>query len=125
MQASPCTDRAQARSCSEPTQSGWGGKPGGTNFHGEGEISAVGDKAAHAQAGTAATSDTAPRLRITSTTGSSLRVQNYLYNAATGQIVEVSGSQAVDYEGNNILRAPVSDGQYISQDANSGLNLNP
>lgn len=86
---------------------------------------AVGDKAAHAQAGTAATSDTAPRLRITSTTGSSLRVQNYLYNAATGQIVEVSGSQAVDYEGNNILRAPVSDGQYISQDANSGLNLNP
>lgn len=65
----------------------------------------------------------APRLRITSTTGTSLRVQNYLLNYATGQILEASGSQAVDYEGNNVQRAPINDGQYISQDANSGLNL--
>ena len=84
---------------------------------------AVGPLEPTGQNATATTSDTAPRLRITSTTGSSLRVQNYLYNSATGQILEASGSQAVDYEGNNILRAPTSDGQYISQDANSGLNL--
>lgn len=79
---------------------------------------AVGAKSA------AASAAGAPRLRITSTTGSSLRVQNYLYNAATGQILEGSNSQSVDFEGNT-LRAPGSDGQYISQDANSGLNLQP
>lgn len=79
---------------------------------------AIGAKAAAASAGGA------PRLRITSTTGSSLRVQNYLYNAATGQILEGSNSQSVDFEGTT-LRAPGSDGQYISQDANSGLNLQP
>lgn len=64
----------------------------------------------------------APRLRITSESGGSLRVQNYLWNMETNQIYEASGSQAVDFEGNN-LRAPGNDGQYISQDAESGLNL--
>ncbi|MDP2367506.1 hypothetical protein [Rhodoferax sp.] len=75
-----------------------------------------------AQAATATTSDTAPRLRITSTSGRSLRVQNYLFNAATGQILEGSGQQGVDFEG-GILRAPQYEGQYQDQDANSGLNL--
>lgn len=84
---------------------------------------AIGPNAAVAQPGTTTTSDTAPRLRVTSQSGQSLRVQNYLYNPATGQIIEVSGSQGIDYEGGNILRAPTNDGQYISQDANSGLNL--
>ena len=81
-----------------------------------------GAAAAAYQAGSATSSDTAPRLRITSNSGNSLRVQNYLYNAATGQILEASSSQAVDFNGNND-RAPGSDGQYISQDANSGINL--
>jgi hypothetical protein len=75
-----------------------------------------------AQAATATTSDTAPRLRITSTTGRSLRVQNYLFNRATGQILEGSGEQGVDFEG-TATRAPASEGQYQGQDANSGLNL--
>ena len=83
---------------------------------------AVGTAAPVAQAATATTSDTAPRLRITSTTGRSLRVQNYLFNAATGQILEGSGQQGVDFEGVT-SRAPASEGQYQDQDANSGLNL--
>lgn len=81
-----------------------------------------GAAAAANQAATATSSDTAPRLRITSNSGNSLRVQNYLFNAATGQILEASGSQAVDFNGSGD-RAPGSDGQYISQDANSGINL--
>lgn len=85
---------------------------------------AVGPNDPVAQPGTPTSSDTAPRLRITSTTGKSLRVQNYLYNAATGQILEGSGSQGVDFEG-TILRAPANEGMYQSQDANSGLNLAP
>jgi len=83
---------------------------------------AIGTAAPVAQAATATTSDTAPRLRITSTTGRSLRVQNYLYNSATGQILEGSGQQGVDFEGVT-SRAPASEGQYQDQDANSGLNL--
>lgn len=83
---------------------------------------AVGTAAPVAQAATATTSDTAPRLRITSTTGRSLRVQNYMYNAATGQILEASGQQGVDFEG-VASRAPANEGQYQDQDANSGLNL--
>ncbi len=67
-------------------------------------------------------SDTSPRLRITSTSGSTLRVQNYLFNRATGQILEASASQGVDFEGSND-RAPASEGQYQDQDALSGLNL--
>lgn len=72
--------------------------------------------------GNATRSDTAPRLRITSNSGRSLRVQNYLFNSATGQILEGSGSQAVDFEGSTD-RAPLNEGQYQSQDANSGINL--
>jgi len=83
---------------------------------------AIGTAAPVAQAATATTSDTAPRLRITSTTGRSLRVQNYLFNAATGQILEGSNQQGVDFEGVT-SRAPASEGQYQDQDANSGLNL--
>jgi hypothetical protein len=83
---------------------------------------ATGTAAPTAQAAAATTSDTAPRLRITSTTGRSLRVQNYMFNAATGQILEASNSQSVDFEG-TASRAPASDGQYTEQDANSGLNL--
>ena len=66
----------------------------------------------------------APRLRITSTTGDTLRVQNYMFNSATGQILEASGDQAVDFAG-SVSRAPASEGQYQSQDAQSGLNLAP
>ena len=83
---------------------------------------AIGTAAPIAQAATATTSDTSPRLRITSTTGQSLRVQNYLFNAATGQILEASGQQGVDFEVTS-TRAPASEGQYQDQDANSGLNL--
>lgn len=63
-----------------------------------------------------------PRLRITSNAGDTLRVQNYLFNLATGQFQEASGSQAVDFAVPNVQRAPANDGQYISQDAQSGLN---
>ena len=83
---------------------------------------APGTAAPTAQQATATTNDTAPRLRITSTTGKSLRVQNYLFNSATGQILEGSGQQGVDFEGTG-TRAPGSEGQYQDQDANSGLNL--
>lgn len=81
-----------------------------------------GAAAAAYQAGNTTSSDTSPRLRITSNSGNSLRVQNYLFNAATGQILEASGSQAVDFNGSTD-RAPSNDGQYISQDANSGIDL--
>ena len=69
----------------------------------------------------AAATSGAPRLRITSNTGDTLRVQNYMFNSATGQILEASGGQGVDFEGTN-ARAPANDGQYISQDAPLGLN---
>lgn len=63
----------------------------------------------------------APRLRITSSNGSSLRVQNYLFNSATGQILEGSNAQGVDYDATAGRVGQVD--QAISQDANSGLNL--
>ena len=67
----------------------------------------------------------APRLRITSTTARSLRVQNYVVNNATGEMFEASNSQGVDFEGreDRAEGTTPSDQQYISQDANSGLNL--
>jgi len=90
---------------------------------GSAATAAIGTAAPTAQpAVTNVSSDTAPRLRITSTTGRSLRVQNYLFNAATGQILEGSNQQGVDFEGVS-SRAPASEGQYQDQDANSGLNL--
>lgn len=82
----------------------------------------------------AANGDSAPqststgaRLRVTSENASSLRVQNYMYNPATGAVMEFSSSQGVDYEG-TVDRAPLdsggaaNSGQYISQDAQAGLN---
>ena len=70
----------------------------------------------------------APRLRITSNTAQSLRVQNYVVNNATGEMFEASNSQGVDFEGREDRAAKstaddVSGQQFISQDANSGLNL--
>ncbi|MDZ7657213.1 MAG: hypothetical protein U0997_14875 [Sulfurimicrobium sp.] len=64
---------------------------------------------------------TGARLRVTSESGSSLRVQNYLYNPASQNFIEASSSQAVDFEG-TVDRAPVNEGQYQSQDAQAGLN---
>lgn len=61
------------------------------------------------------------RLRITSNAGSTLRVQNYLYNPASQNFIEASSTQAVDFEGNTD-RAPVNEGQYQSQDAFLGIN---
>lgn len=61
------------------------------------------------------------RLRITSNAGSTLRVQNYLYNPNSQNFIEASSTQAVDYEGNTD-RAPVNEGQYQSQDAFLGIN---
>lgn len=73
----------------------------------------------------AANATGAPRLRITSNTGRSLRVQNYVVNNATGEMFEASNSQGVDFEGreDRAEGTTPSDQQYISQDANSGLNL--
>ena len=70
----------------------------------------------------------APRLRITSSTAQSLRVQNYVVNNATGEMFEASNSQGVDFEGreDRAAKSTASDiggQQFISQDANSGLNL--
>lgn len=64
---------------------------------------------------------TGARLRITSQAGTSLRVQNYLYNPASQNFIEASSTQAVDFEG-TIDRAPSNEGQYHSQDAEAGLN---
>ncbi len=64
---------------------------------------------------------TGARLRVTSEAGSSLRVQNYLYNPASQNFIEASSSQAVDFEG-TVDRAPINEGQYQSQDAQAGLN---
>ena len=70
---------------------------------------------------------TGARLRITSENSSSLRVQNYMVNPATGAVMEFSSAQGVDFEG-TVDRAPLDtlggnqSGQYISQDAAAGLN---
>jgi len=61
----------------------------------------------------------AQRLRITSNTGSTLRVQNYITDGKT--FLEASGQQGVDFEGSTD-RAPASEGQYQDQDAFKGLN---
>jgi hypothetical protein len=44
-----------------------------------------------------------------------------MVNPGTGAIAEYSSSQGVDF-GGGADRAPVSEGQYISQDARTGLN---
>ena len=64
----------------------------------------------------------APRLRITSNKGTTLRVQNYMFNSTSNQIMEVSGAQGVDFEGwNDSDRVPGGNAEL--QDAPSGLNL--
>jgi hypothetical protein len=65
--------------------------------------------------------NTGARLRVTSNAGSTLRVQNYLYNPDSKNFIEASSSQAVDFEG-TIDRAPVNEGQYQDQDAQKGIN---
>lgn len=79
---------------------------------------------AHATANGSATPKadvTGARLRVTSESGSSLRVQNYLYNPASQNFIEASSSQGVDFEGTTD-RAPLNEGQYTEQDAQAGLN---
>ncbi|KAF0811225.1 hypothetical protein IGB42_04311 [Andreprevotia sp. IGB-42] len=71
--------------------------------------------------GDPATTGDAPRLRITSENGDTLRVQNYLYNPASQNFIEASSSQGVDFTGTT-SRAPGSEGQYQDQDAQVGLN---
>jgi len=66
-------------------------------------------------------SDTGARLRIISNAGSTLRVQNYLYNPNSQNFIEASSTQGVDFEGTTD-RAPAADGQYQQQDAQAGLN---
>ena len=83
-----------------------------------------GDYAPAFVVGTGDDVDSAPRLRITSETGGTLRVQNYLYDSVKDQMWEASGSQGVDFEP-SILRARDGEGEYISQDAQSGINLAP
>jgi hypothetical protein len=60
------------------------------------------------------------RLRISADGVGSLRVQNYLYNPEMKSFIEASSSQAVDFEGSTD-RAPAGEGQYQSQDAQTGL----
>lgn len=67
------------------------------------------------------TNGDAPRLRITSNDGNTLRVQNYLYNPASQNFIEASSSQGVDFTGSTD-RAPANEGQYQDQDAQKGLN---
>lgn len=64
---------------------------------------------------------TGARLRLTSENGSTLRVQNYLFNPASKNFIEASSTQGVDFEGSTD-RAPASEGQYQDQDAQKGLN---
>ncbi len=60
------------------------------------------------------------RLRVTADGVGSLRVQNYLYNPDSKNFIEASSTQAVDFDGTTD-RAPANEGQYQSQDAQSGL----
>jgi hypothetical protein len=62
------------------------------------------------------------RLRISSLNGATLRVQNYLFNAATGQFTEASSSQGVDFQGPVNNQAPANDGQLLEQDAQQGIS---
>ncbi|WP_028452276.1 hypothetical protein [Chitinilyticum aquatile] len=67
------------------------------------------------------TSGDAPRLRLTTDNGNTLRVQNYLYNPASGNFIEASSSQGVDLSGNVNDRAQGVD-TLNDQDAQVGLN---
>ncbi|QDQ27250.1 hypothetical protein FNU76_13250 [Chitinimonas arctica] len=67
------------------------------------------------------TAGSAPRLRLTTEDGDTLRVQNYLYNPDSKNFIEASSSQGVDFTGSTD-RAPANEGQYQEQDAQKGLN---
>ncbi|MBB2484226.1 hypothetical protein H5407_03195 [Mitsuaria sp. WAJ17] len=56
------------------------------------------------------------RLRISSTKASTLRVQNYFYNARTGALTEVSASQGADF-----VNLEASPRDHIDQDAQTGI----
>jgi hypothetical protein len=62
------------------------------------------------------------RLRISSANGATLRVQNYLYNTVTGQLLEGSASQGVDFQGPVNNQAPTNDAQLLEQDAQQGIS---
>ncbi|MFA9440971.1 hypothetical protein ACDA63_15145 [Uliginosibacterium sp. sgz301328] len=67
-----------------------------------------------------ATEGDAPRLRITSDNGSTLRVQNYLYNPASQNFIEASGSQGVDFTYDDSRSGTID--TTLDQDAQAGLN---
>lgn len=73
--------------------------------------------------GTAYVNGGAPRLRITSISASTLRVQNYLYNPSSQNFIEASGSEGVDFDGGVGTRAASTSG-LLGQDAQAGLNGN-
>jgi hypothetical protein len=62
----------------------------------------------------------APRLRITAEGVDTLRVQNYMVQPGTGAVFEFSSAQGVDFS-TDTSRAG-GEGQYISQDARTGIN---
>lgn len=60
------------------------------------------------------------RLRIVSTTGSTLRVQSYM--VVGNMVLDTSNAQGVDFENTANDRAPTTDAQPVSQDAINGLS---
>lgn len=60
------------------------------------------------------------RLRLISTTGTTLRVQSYMVVGST--VIDTSNAQGVDFENGANDRAPTLDAQPISQDAINGLS---
>lgn len=67
---------------------------------------------------TAAAGKVAPntRVRVSSNAASTLRVQNYMFNTRTLQLVEVSASQGADF-----VNVEASDRDHIDQDAQTGI----
>jgi hypothetical protein len=65
---------------------------------------------------------TGDRLRIVSTTGSTLRVQSYM--VVGNMVLDTSNAQGVDFEGTANDRTPTTaiDAQPVSQDAINGLS---
>jgi hypothetical protein len=60
------------------------------------------------------------RLRLISTTGTTLRVQSYMVVGSS--VIDTSNAQGVDFENGANDRAPTLDAQPISQDAINGLS---
>lgn len=59
------------------------------------------------------------RLRVSSEAASTLRVQNYLFNKATGLLTEMSSSQGADF-----VNIEASGRDHIDQDAQTGIKKN-